>query len=79
MKLTDLLLFILGVILIYLQYVAYKHNDFRIPGVTMPMLDLNSIIIVSSKIIGFNIFGFIGLFLVIYITEKNKRKFKDYN
>lgn len=79
MKLTDLLLFILGVILLYLQYVAYKNFDFRIPGVTMPSFDLNSILIVTGKIFGFNFFGLIGLFLVIYITEKNKIKFKDYN
>ena len=79
MKLTDLLLFILGVFLIYLQYGAYKGAGFTIPGVYMPSFELNSIFVVIGKVLGFNLFGCIGLFLLIYITEKNKKKFKDYN
>jgi hypothetical protein len=75
MKTSAIVLLIIGVLLLLIQYAAYKGNDFQFPAFYKGDDFETSLSINSGKIIGYNLFGLLGLILIIIaMTRKSKPK-----
>jgi hypothetical protein len=75
MKTSSIVLLIIGLLLIHIQYGAYKGNNFQIPAFRIGDDFLSSLIVNGGQIIGFNSFGLLGLILIIIaMTRKSKLK-----
>jgi hypothetical protein len=75
MKTSAIVLLIIGILLLLMQYAAYKGNDFQFPAFYRGDDFLTSLSINSGKIIGYNFFGLLGLILIIIaMTRKSKPK-----
>jgi len=61
---------IIGLILLFLQLGIYAGGGFRIPSFDNRGDLLNSIARFTGFIIGYNLLGLIGLFLILYAREK---------
>ncbi len=73
MKTSSIVLLIIGILLIFVQYGAYKGNDFQFPPFYKGYDFVTSLLINSGNIIGYNFFGLLGLILIlIAVTRKSK-------
>jgi hypothetical protein len=75
MKTSSTLVLIFGILLVLIQYAAYKGNDFQFQPLYKSDDFSTMLAINSGQIIGFNFFGLLGLILIIIaVTRKSKSK-----
>lgn len=65
MKILSIVLFLIGILLLFIQYEIYKANDFQFPSLELRNDFQNTVAINSGKIIGYNFSGLLGLLLTI--------------
>jgi hypothetical protein len=74
MKTSSIVILIIGILLLILQYMGYKGNNFQFPplhkGFDAAALGKN-----TGTILGYNLIGLLGLVLIIIaLTRKAKKK-----
>jgi hypothetical protein len=75
MKASSIVLLIIGVLLLLMQFAGYIGNDFQFPAFYRGEDFITTLSINSSNIIGYNIFGLLGIVLIkMAITRKSNLK-----
>jgi hypothetical protein len=70
MKTSSKVILVIGLLLLLMQYGAYKGSNFEFP----PLYNgEGSIVINAGTILGFNFFGIIGLLLVIIAWNRKPK------
>lgn len=70
MKTSSIVLLFIGILLLILQFIAYKADDFQFPTFYSGFDSVNSVAMNFGQIIGYNLVGFLGLILIIYAIRR---------
>lgn len=76
MKTKSVVFLIIAAALIFLQFIAYKADNFKIPSLQKRDDIFSELSVNIGSIIGYNLFGFIGLILLIIALSSKSKKNK---